>query len=148
MTTLENQIAEINTNLSLAQTVFERQERLWNQNIGSEIQYLQAKSNKEGLEKSLATLKSQISKKNIYAPLSGIIDKEFMKQGETASPGMPIVQILNTNKVKIVADVQENFLPSINKGDAVQVYFPAINKTVDKKISMIGRTIDSAASCW
>lgn len=142
MSTLENQIAEINTNLSLAKTVFERQEKLWKQNIGSEIQFLQAKTNKEALEKSLETLQSQIVKKNIYAPISGIVDREFMKQGETASPGMPIVQILNTRNLKVVTDAQEQFLTSIKKGDEVEITFPAIAKTVTKKISMIGRTID------
>jgi len=144
MSTLENQIAEINNSLDLAKTVFERQERLWKQNIGSEIQYLQAKTNKEGIEKSLATLQSQIKKKNVYAPISGIVDREFMKQGETSAPGMPIVQILNTSKIKIVADAQEQFLKSISKGDMVEVTFPAIGKTFNKKISMIGRTIDPA----
>ena len=144
MSTLENQIAEINNNLDMAKTVFERQERLWKQNIGSEIQYLQAKTNKEGIEKSLETLKSQIKKKNVYAPISGIVDKEFMKQGETTSPGMPIVQILNTSKIKVVADAQEHFLKSISIGDMVEVTFPALGQTVNKKISMIGRTIDPA----
>jgi RND family efflux transporter MFP subunit len=144
MSTLENQIAEINNNLEMAKTVFERQERLWKQNIGSEIQYLQAKTNKEGIEKSLETLKSQIKKKNVYAPISGIVDKEFLKQGETASPGMPMVQILNTSKIKVVADAQEQFLKSISKGDMVEVTFPALGQTVNKKISMIGRTIDPA----
>lgn len=142
MSTLENQIAEINTNLSLATTVYERQEKLWKQNIGSEIQYLQAKTNKEALEKSLETLKSQIVKKNIYAPISGVVDREFMKQGETASPGMPIIQILNTYSLKVVADAQEQFLSSIKRGDDVEINFPAIDKTINSKISMIGRTID------
>jgi len=142
MTTLENQIVEIETRLSLATTIFERQDKLWKQNIGSEIQYLEAKTNKEGLEKSLLTLKSQINKKNVYAPISGVVNHEFMKQGETTAPGMPIIQILNTNKVKIVADAQEQFLKSISKGDMVEVSFPAIGETISKKISMIGRTID------
>ena len=142
MSTLEKQIDEIETNLELAKTVFERQKRLWDQNIGSEIQYLQAKANKESLEKSLSTLKTQIGKKNIYAPINGYVDREFLQAGETASPGMPIIQILNTAKVKVVADAQENFLKSINKGDSVHLYFPALDLQVDETISQIGRTID------
>lgn len=142
LSTLEKQIAEIETQLTLANTVFERQKRLWDQNIGSEIQYLEAKTQKEGLEKSLETLKSQISKKNIYAPISGYVDREFMKSGETAQPGMPIVQILNTSQIKVVADVQENFLKSIQKGDSVEVFFPALNITLNETIDQIGRTID------
>ena len=144
MTTLETQISEIETSLSLATTVYERQNKLWQQNIGSEMQYLEAKNNKERIEKSLETLKSQISKKYVYAPISGIVDMQFLKQGETAGPGMPIVQIMNTSKVKIVADLQESLLGSIKKGDDVEVYFPALDKTTKNKITMIGRTIDPA----
>jgi len=144
MSTLETQIAEINTALTLATTVFERQERLWNQNIGSELQFLEAKTNKERLEKSLSTLNSQIAKKNVYAPISGIVDKEFLSQGETAAPGMPIVQILNTSKLKIVADLQESMLGTVKRGDLVEIYLPALDKTTKNKISMLGRTIDPA----
>jgi RND family efflux transporter MFP subunit len=144
LSTLENQIAEIESKLSLANTVFERQKRLWDQNIGSEIQYLQAKNNKDGLEKSLVTLKSQVKKKNIYAPITGVVDIKFLNAGETASPGMPIVQILNTDKIKIVANVQENFLKAIQLGDQIEVYFPSLDRTLMKKVDMIGRTIDPA----
>ncbi len=144
MTTLETQISEIETSLSLATTVYERQNKLWQQNIGSEMQYLEAKNSKERIEKSLETLKSQISKKYVYAPISGIIDMQFLKQGETAGPGMPIVQIMNTSKVKIVADLQESLLGSIKQGDDVEVYFPALDKTTKNKITIIGRTIDPA----
>lgn len=142
MSTVETQIAEINTALSLATTVYERQARLWEQNIGSELQYLEAKNNKERLEKSLSTINSQISKKNVYAPISGIVDKEFLSQGETAGPGMPIVQILNSSKLKIVADLQESLLGSVKRGDKVEVFFPSLDKTVKHNISMLGRTID------
>ncbi len=144
MSTLETQIAEIETSLSLATTIYERQNKLWQQNIGSELQYLEAKNSKERLEKSLETIKSQISKKYVYAPISGIVDMQFLKQGETAGPGTPIVQIMNTSKVKIVADLQESLLGSIKQGDYVDVYFPALDKTTKNKITMIGRTIDPA----
>ncbi|MBT8230373.1 MAG: efflux RND transporter periplasmic adaptor subunit [Bacteroidia bacterium] len=142
MQSLENQIAEIETSLSLASNVFERQKRLWDQNVGSEIQYIEAKSNKELLEKSLNTLNNRLAKKNVYAPISGIIDIQFLEQGEMASPGMPIVQILNTNKVKIKANLQESLLGKIKKGDVVDIYFPALDKSIKRKVSLIGRTID------
>ena len=93
METTENQVAELQTSLDLATTVYERQERLWKKDIGSEIQYLEAKSNKERLENSIKTIQSQTSKKNIYAPISGTVEKKFLSQGETAGPAMPIVQI-------------------------------------------------------
>ena len=142
LSTVEKQLDEINTQLSLASTIYDRQKRLWDQNIGSELQYLEAKTNKERLEKSLATLNSQLVKRNIYAPISGYVDMEFLKSGETAQPGMPIIQMLNTRKVKVTADVQENFLTSIKKGDKVSVYFPALDLSLNEKITQIGRTID------
>ena len=141
---VDKQIAEVETTLSLASTVYDRQKRLWDQNIGSEIQYLEAKNTKERIEKSLETLRAQTAKKNIYAPSSGYIDRKILNQGEMASPGMPIVQILNTSKVKVVADVPENFLGSIKKGDLVEVNFPALNTSSKRKITMIGRSIDPA----
>ena len=144
METTENQIDELQTSLDLATTVFERQERLWKKDIGSEIQYLEAKSNKERLENSLKTIQSQTSKKNIYAPISGTVEKKFLSQGETAGPAMPIVQILNTGKTKVVADLQESLLTSIKKGDKVEIYYPALDKTVPSRVTMIGRTIDPA----
>ncbi|MGA0232206.1 MAG: efflux RND transporter periplasmic adaptor subunit [Saprospiraceae bacterium] len=140
--TVEKQIAEIETQLELANTVYERQKRLWDQNIGSEIQYLEAKTRMEGLEKSLETLESQISKKNIYAPIGGYVDREFLQEGETASPGMPIIQILNTAEIKVTADIQENFLSAIEKGDSVTVRFPALNLSIDETVTQLGRTID------
>lgn len=142
MQSLNNQIAEVQTQLDLAETVFDRQKKLWDQNIGSEIQFLQAKNNVERLEKTITTLNTQLSKANIYAPIGGAVDKELVKRGEVVGPGSPILQILNTARVKVVADVPESYLGSVKKGDQVEINFPAIDKTVNKRVSMLGRTID------
>ena len=139
---LKKQIAEVQTSLDLANEVFERQKRLWDQNIGSEIQYLQAKNNKERLEKSLETLNFQLSKSDVYAPISGVVERLISKAGEITGPGTPILQILNTNKIKVVADVPENYLGAVNKGKRVKVNFPALDKELDAPITMIGRTIN------
>lgn len=144
MQTMKNQIAEIETSLSLATTVFERQKRLWDQEIGSEIQYLQAKTNKESLENSLETLKSQLAKQNVYAPIKGIVDKKFLKEGEMAPPGAPIFQIMNTKIITVKADAPETYLGKIKAGDMVEIYFPALNETLKRKITSLGRTIDAA----
>lgn len=144
MQTLDNQIAEIQTSLDLATTVYDRQKRLWEQEIGSELQYIQAKSNKERLEKSLVTAQSQLSKRNVYAPISGVVEKEFMKSGEMSAPGSPIIQILNTQTVTITADVPEIYLGKIKRGDMVDIHFPALGITISRKITALGRTIDPA----
>jgi len=142
--TMQKQLEEVQTSYNLAKTVFERQERLWNQKIGSELQFLEAKNNVERLEKNMATMQSQLGKKNITAPISGYIDQVIMKQGEMASPGMPIVQILNTGTLKIVAEIPEVYLASVKKGEYVDVFLPAIDKEMKKRVTMVGRTIDPA----
>lgn len=141
---LDKQMAEVEKSLELAKTVFERQKRLWDQNIGSEIQYLEAKNNKERLEKSLETLEYQRSKSKVYAPASGIVETVFLQSGELASPGMPIVQILNPRQLKAVADVPENYLRAVQVGQTVTVEFPALGEEQQARIALIGRTIDPA----
>ena len=141
---LEKQKDEILKSLDLANDVFDRQKRLWDQQIGSEVQYLQAKNNKERIEKSLQTLETQLRKRNIYAPLSGIVDQLIMKEGEMTAPGSPIIRLLNVAKVKIVTDAPESYLGKIKTGDKVQINIPAIGKDLEQKITLIGRTIDPA----
>ena len=141
---LDKQMAEVQKSLELAETVFERQKRLWDQNIGSEIQFLEAKNNKERLEKSLETLEYQRSKSKVYAPASGIVETVFLQSGEIASPGMPIVQILNPRKLKAVADVPENYLRSVQVGQTVTIEFPALGEEQKARVVLIGRTIDPA----
>ncbi len=141
---IDKQVAELQTSMTLAKDVFERQERLWKQNIGSELQYLEAKNNVERLEKTLETIEFQKTKANVYAPISGVVEMVMLKQGEMASPGMPIVQILNTNKVKVVADIPETYLGKVKSGQMVTIKFPALDKEIQAKISQLGRTIDPA----
>ncbi|MBL4939707.1 MAG: efflux RND transporter periplasmic adaptor subunit [Lutibacter sp.] len=137
-----NRMNELNTQYNLAKTTFERQERLWNQKIGSEIQYLQAKAQKEGLENSLTTLKTQAGKMKITAPFSGIVDEIFPKNGELTSPQSSIVRLLNLNNVYVEADVTETYLPVIKIGTETILTFSSINKNVHAKITQIGNFIN------
>src|SRR5690606_11402298 len=102
---LQKQLLELESALGLARDVYERQKRLWDQEIGSEIQLLQAENNKDRLEKSMESLKSQIRKSTIYAPISGVIENLQYEQGDVVPPGMPIMQLLDVRKLKIVAEV-------------------------------------------
>ena len=142
METVQLQINEMKTTLDLAMTVYERQKILWDQQIGSEIQYLQAKNNKERLENSLVTMRKQLSKKNIYAPISGVVNKEFASAGEVAGPGTPILEILDSRKIKVKADVPEQYLATIKNGQQVKLSFPALNEELFSKISLIGASIN------
>ncbi|MCG8332613.1 MAG: efflux RND transporter periplasmic adaptor subunit [Chitinophagales bacterium] len=139
---LKKQMAELETSLDLAKTVHERQKRLWDQNIGSEMQFLEAKNNKERLEKSIETLEYQLTKSKVYAPVSGVAESVILQSGELASPGAPIIQILNPNKLKVVADVPESYLKAVQPGKEVKVTFPALDQEQKARISLIGNTID------
>lgn len=118
---LKNQINEVQISYELANTTFEKQERLWKKNIGSEIQYLQAKNQKEGLEAALATLNSQLSKSLVRAPFSGTIDEIFPHEGEMASPSMPLIRLVNMDKLYLTCEVSEQHLSAIKKGTPVKI---------------------------
>ncbi len=141
---ISNKMEELKKSYELAQDVHERQKRLWDQNIGSEMQYLNAKNNKERLEKAIASIKHQLSKANIYAPAYGIIDSKRVEPGEIVSPGYPLMLILNTRKIKVIADAPESYLKSVKQGDIINIKFPAINYETKNKISRIGSTINTA----
>lgn len=144
MQSVDKQLDELQTALTLAEDVFQRQSKLWEQNIGSEIQYLQAKNNKERIEKSMETARFQLTKANVYAPISGVVDVSMKEAGEVAGPGEPIVKIMNTYKVKVIANVPERYLPVVKRGQMVDIHFPAINEDRTLKISAVGRTINPA----
>ncbi len=142
VTQLRKQLEELETALQLATEVYERQKRLWDQQIGSEIQYLQAKNNKERLEKSIETLQVQLNKAQVYAPISGEVDRLFTRVGELVSPGMPLLQIMDIRHVKVTADVPENYLKAVRKGQRVQVRVPALEQTFVAPIARTGNVID------
>jgi membrane fusion protein, multidrug efflux system len=140
---IRNSIKEIKTSIELANTVYEKQANLWEQKIGSEIQYLQAKNNKEALERKLATMNSQLDQMIIKAPFSGAIDKVEALVGEMASPGLPLVRMVNPNDMYVKADVSEDFIGKLKKNDKVEVYFPAFDKKVNSNILSVGQVINA-----
>jgi len=117
-------IKELETSYELAKTVFAKQDELWSQKIGSEIQYLEAKNNKESLESKLNSLKLQKSKSRISAPINGIVDKINIKKGELAMPGAQIIQLVNIGSFNVNADVSEKYIPVVKRGNKVTVSFP------------------------
>jgi RND family efflux transporter MFP subunit len=125
---IDNNISEVNTSLQLARTVFERQKGLWEQQIGSEIQYLEAKNNVEALEGRLQTLQSQLNMSVMRAPFSGIVDEILMKEGELAMPGVRIMNIINLEKLYINADLSEAYLGLVKQGENVTLRFPAFSE--------------------
>ncbi len=139
---VNNNIAQLQVQLNLAKTSFERQERLWKQKIGSEMQFLQAKAQKDGLEQNLNTLYAQAKKMKITAPFNGTIDEIFAKVGALSSAQVPFLRIVNLNKVYIESEITETYLENIKKGTQVVVSFPSLHKEVASKISQVGNFIN------
>lgn len=142
-TAIKKQIAELETSLELAQTVYERQKRLWDQQIGSEVQYLEAKNGVDRLNKNLELLNLQLDKTSIYAPVSGEVERVVLQSGELASPGMPIIMMLNMSKLKVVVDLPETYLKTVKKGEQIGVHFPALGEEMNLKVSRVGNMINS-----
>lgn len=139
---IERNIAEMENSLELAKTIFEKQERLWQQKIGTEIQYLEAKNRKEGLEKSLASLKTQLEKAYVRAPFSGTIESVQVRLGELVQPGVPMFQFVGDSDLFIESDVSESYVGVLAKGDSVEVSFPSLKKNLTTKVSAVGAIIN------
>ncbi len=138
---LRNQISEVQTQYSLAKTAFERQKRLWEQKIGSEMAFLQAKTKKNALAKKLNTLRSQLAKFRVKAPISGTLDDLMTKEGEMAAPQRAVARIVNLDKVYAQADVSEQYLTQIKKGTPVVIDFPEIKRSVQAHVNYVGNFI-------
>jgi len=139
-----SQVSQLKTQAELAKTTYERQKRLWEQKIGSEIQYLQAKSSYEATENAVKQAQSQLGKSTIRAPFSGIIDDVIKDQGTVVAPGpgAEVFRIVNLSDMYITVDVPENNLGNISKGKEAKVYFPILGDTIVSKIRQTGNFIN------
>jgi len=137
-------IEEVKTQLELANSIFEKQSALWKKNIGSEVQYLQAKTNKESLEKRIGTLQEQLKMAQIVSPIDGTVESVPLRIGQMASPGVPTstIRVINMDVAKITAEVSEAYSSSIKDGNSVLVSFPDIGKEIDAKLNFTSRFID------
>ena len=133
---------QLEQQLSFANTLFEKQKRLWQQGVGTEVQYLTAKNQKEALEKNLSTLDAQLAMYTIKSPINGTVESVDLKIGQVAAPGLPSFKVVNLRNLKIIADVAESYSNKINTGDGVKINFMDINKTIDSKITFASKVID------
>ncbi|UII29425.1 efflux RND transporter periplasmic adaptor subunit [Fulvivirga maritima] len=140
---LRNNIAELKTSLELAKVVYERQANLWEKKIGTEIQYLEAKNNKEAIERRLATAHSQLDQAVVKAPFAGVIDELPAREGEMAQPGVDLVRVVSPEMMYIDADVSERYISDFKVGDEVDLYFPVQDKHITSKISAVSEVIKS-----
>ena len=141
---LSQQLLLLKSNEQLAKTTFERQKRLWDQQIGSEIQYLQAKTSYNSQKNATRQLKKQLGKFTIRAPFSGIIDDVFKEKGTVVAPGpgAEIFRIINLSNMYIETDVPESYISSIKKNKMVEVNFPILGRSYDTSIRQVGNFIN------
>ena len=142
---LSQQLAQMQIQTNLAKTAYERQERLWNQKIGTEMQYLQAKSNYEAQQQAVSQIEVQLSKTIIKAPFSGTIDDVITEQGSVVNPGQtPLFRVVSLSDMYIETDVPEKYIADITKNKKVQVEFPILGKIIDSKVRQAGNFINPA----
>ena len=123
-------------------TLYLKQKSLWDQKIGTEVQFLQAKNALESMDRKIATVREQLSMTKIKAPITGTIDEMELKVGQIFSPGMRGVRVVNLAELKVKAEVAEAYISKVKKGDDVEVHFPDLDQTINAKISYSGKVID------
>lgn len=140
---LSSQLAQAKTQLSLTKTTYERQERLWNQNIGSEIQYLEAKTNFEAQQNAVNQLQTQLSKTIVRAPFSGTIDQVITDEGQVVNPGQnQLFRLVNLDEMYVTAEVPESYIGKINKGTEVLIELNSIGKEFEGDIEQVSNFIN------
>jgi membrane fusion protein, multidrug efflux system len=140
---LAQSIEEVKAQAAFANTMYEKQKGLWDQKVGTEVQYLSAKNNKESLDNRLSTLQRQYAMTKVKSPIDGIVDEVRSKQGEAAMPGMPIFRVVNLSEFKVVAEVAEAYLGEINVGDDVLVNLPDAGQDIKGKVTDKTNVIDA-----
>ncbi len=140
---IEENIADVKSQLDYAKTLYEKQKRLWDKNIGSERQYLDSKNRYENLENKLKVLQAQYDMSFIKSPINGIIEDIYQKKGELGTPGLRMMHIVDLDKLKITAMISEVYLPVIHPGDTVEVTFPTFPGLVYRKpVTFIGNVVN------
>jgi len=141
---MQRGLDEIKTQLALANILFQKQKSLWDQKIGSEVQFLTAKSNKESLEKRLASMQEQLAMNKIKSPINGTVENVPFKIGQVVSPGLPTsaIRVVNMSGVKVLADVAEAYTSKIKRGNEVLVSFPDIDENISARVTFTSTVID------
>lgn len=141
---IRQSIDELQTQYTFATNIYNKQKNLWDKKIGSEVQYLTAKNNKESLDNKMKTLNEQLKMSKITAPITGTIEEVGVKTGQiaTPAPNMPAFRMVNFSKVKVMAEVAEAYSPKVHKGDKVLIKFPDYNEEVETIISFSGKFIN------
>jgi membrane fusion protein, multidrug efflux system len=135
-------VAQQQSQVSLANTLFQRQKNLWDQKIGTEVQFLQAQTTLQSAQKQLESLRKQADMYRIVSPISGTVDQMDLKLGAIAAPGQSGIRVVNADILKVKADVPESYSSSISQGDNVKILFPDVTDSITAKVTFAGKVID------
>ncbi|HRY34020.1 MAG TPA: efflux RND transporter periplasmic adaptor subunit [Bacteroidales bacterium] len=133
---------EVKERLAFATTVYNKYKNLWDQKIGSEIEYLSAKNNKESLERTVKTLEETLEMSRIVSPISGTVEEIPVKIGQAVSPGFPAIRVINFSRIKVVAELAESYARRVKAGDEVNLYFPDYNQETSARIAFASKYIN------
>lgn len=140
---IRSQLADLQSSYDLVKDVYNRQKTLWEQKVGTEMQYLQAKNSKESMAQKIEQIKRTLDMYYIKAPFNGTVDEVTIKLGQTVSPGVPAIRVVNLSKLKVRADLAEAYSAKIETGNIVNLVFPDINKTATSKVTYIAKVINA-----
>lgn len=136
-------LKEAKDSYEFIKTIFEKQKGVWDKKVGSEVDYLKAKNDKESMENRIAILNEELSNMRITAPFSGVIDKIYIKEGETASPSTPAFHLVSESNLKVKTDISEAVASKLKKGDKASIIFPDLDiDTLNLTITAISQSID------
>ncbi len=133
---------ELQNARDFANTLYLKQKSLWDQKIGTEVQFLQAKNSLESIDRKISTVREQILMTKIKAPITGTVDAMELKKGQMFAPGMPGIRVVNLDELKIKAEVAEAYISKVKKGDDVEINFPDMEQSIKAKITYSGKVID------
>jgi membrane fusion protein, multidrug efflux system len=146
--TLEHQILAQDPQLTLLKSVYEKQQNLWAQNIGTEVQLMTAKANYEAMQKNISALKAQRDMYRVVSPISGTVDAINLKVGEIASPGMTGIRVVSYDKLKAEANLGENYLGKVKQGDKVLLVLPDIGDSINTTLSYVSQAVDPVSRAF
>jgi membrane fusion protein, multidrug efflux system len=142
---LVQNIAQAQSQTDLMTQLYQRQKNLWDQKIGTEVQFLQAQTNLQSAQKQVASLRRQSDLYRIVSPINGTVDQMDLKLGQVAAPGQSGIRVINADILKVKADVPESYSSSVNQGDSVKVLFPDANDSLVTKVTFASRVIDASS---
>jgi len=129
----------------LVNQIYAKQKNLWDQKIGTEVQFLQAKTNKESMEKKMIAMQEQVRMSKIISPINGTVDAVDIKIGQAVAPGFPAIRVINFSNLKVKSDVAESYASKIKKGNEVIIHFPDTQDSVVSKVDFVSRAINNSS---